>query len=91
MNWKAVALELKNRCMRAITIVNLQRPSVREYWSYRFKFEPELCAARDFVNQGHVVLGLQTMAGYYNDHVKYGHMSLVQVAKLYDNIIITEN
>ena len=68
------------------TAVLLALPSHADRWRKKFHTDPALTFARRCVDrseEGHADLGLQTMAGYYNDHVHGGFMSTVQARHLY--------
>jgi len=56
----------------------------RTHWSKQFSHDPRLTAARSWVGtKEHHALAGETFAGFYNDHVEHGHLSVRRALKIY--------
>jgi hypothetical protein len=66
---------------RVRTRLRLLRPSVRRAVFSEFQTAPELHHARHYANAAESAF--ETLAGYYNDHVEGGFMTVEQAIAIY--------
>lgn len=71
---------------RTRTRARLLRPAVRGEWQRIFRTHPMLHNARHYADRpqlGHAQMAFETFAGFYNDRVEGGFMTVDQARSIY--------